>query len=68
MIAISSFAGIASFAEIAHCILDHLFRNRARDVFEDFLHLINGRWFLSAHINHCIELEEIIKRNDVGAV
>ena len=60
--AFSLFTDIASFADIAHHVLDHLFRNRACNVFDCFLQLIN----------HCrkygVVTEEIIKGIEVGAV
>ena len=58
VIAISLFAAVASFAEIAHCILDHLLRNRALWWFPS----AHGRRLLSAHVNHGIEPEEIFYR------
>ena len=68
MVAFSLFADVASFADIAHRVSDHLLRNRARNVFDGSLQLINGCRLSSAHVNHGIEPEKIIKRIEVGTV
>ena len=68
MVAFSLFADVASFADIAHRVSDHLLQNRARNVFDGFLQLINGRRLSLAYVNHGVEPEEIIKGIEVGAI
>ena len=65
MVAFSLFTDIASFTDIAHHVSDHLLRNRARNVFDRFLQLMNGRQLSTARVNHGVE---IIKVTEVGAV
>ena len=61
MVAFSLFTDFASFADITHLVSDHLLQSRSRNVFDGFLQLINGRRLSSAHVNHGIVTEEIIK-------
>ena len=68
MVAFSLFTGIASFADIAHLVSDYLIQSRLRNVFDGFLQLINGRRLSSAHVNHGIVTEEIIKGIEAVAV
>ena len=68
MVAFSLFIDIASFADIAHLVSDHLIQSRSRNVFNGFLQLINGCQLLSAHVNHGIVTEKIIKGIEAVAV
>ena len=71
MVAFCLFTDFASFADIAHLVSDHLLQSRAqraRTVFDSFLQLINGRRLSSAHVNHGIVTEEIIKVIEAVAV
>ena len=54
--------------DIAHCVSDHLLRNYARTVSNDFLKQINGRPLSLVHMNHGVVTEEIMKWIDAGAV
>ena len=68
MVAFSLFTDIASFADIAHLVSDHLIQSRSRNVFDSFLQLINGRQLSLAHVNHGIVTEEIFKGIEAVAV
>ena len=68
MVAFNLFTDFAYFADIAYLVLDYLLQSRARNVFDSFLQLINGRRLLSAHMNHSIVTEEIINGIEAGAV
>ena len=68
MVAFSLFTDFASFADITHLVSDHLLQSRAHNVFDSFLQLINGPRLSSAHVNHGIVTEEIIKGIETGAV
>ena len=54
--------------DIGHRVSDHLFRNRARDVLDGFLELVDGCRLSLAHIIHGVGPEELFKGVEVRAV